>query len=282
MSEIVVISISSASIKIGSGGQERPAKRFTKLQGVTNELKDEEQLYMVVRDYFLDVLLKGTTKFHILLVEDVLCSLVEKRSYCDVLLKRLECLSITFLPNAIASCIAGTVTDGLVVDIGWNHTTCTPIYDLRIIDNCIMSSKKAERWFRENLEIGLLATEMLTSFVGVSNSSLEYECDELPMTCLIQKTVESLDLDMRKPLSRNIILCGYLNDDRNLRAKLLAASPVGVQVIENVDSWRGGSIYSTYLSERDNVAKSLRITRASYENPHCKIPDWHELKFANI
>lgn len=238
---------------------------------------------MVVRDYFLEILLKAPTNFHVLLIEDVLCSLVEKRSYCNVLLKKLECLSITFLPNAIASCIASAVTGGIVVDIGWNHTTCTPISDLRIIDNCILSSKKAKRWFKVNVGNGRLITEMLASFVGGSDhTSMEYECDELPMVCLINKVVESLDLDLRKPLSRNIILCGYLNDDGNLRAKLLAASPGKVQIIESVDSWRGGSTYATFLSEIDNVAKSLRITRASYENPHCKIPDWHELKFANI
>ncbi|KAF8253729.1 actin-like ATPase domain-containing protein, partial [Wilcoxina mikolae CBS 423.85] len=93
------------------------------------------------------------------------------------LFTHFQCPSVTLMSSPVLAVVASGLRSGLVVDIGWEETIITPVYELRAIEGRGIGvhgrSRRAIKVLREKW------TSFLTSFLAAQDDDLEPDLDEV-------------------------------------------------------------------------------------------------------
>lgn len=269
-------------IVTGPGGYEIGlADQFDSLRELNTSSEGNlsgEELFKSVREYLNELLITTTGDTQVLLIEDIVCPMSEKREFCEVFIKSLGCSSITFIPNALLCCISTSISDAMVLNVGAKYASCTPIIGLRIVDRSIMLSKRSERWLNNTFREKGSSKEAIIDLITDAGHPATYDDDDLPLGLLIRKVMLSLKIDTRRLISRNIILSGLMRDDDPFQTNLLQTLGLSSENLKSVNLWQAVLSNAEYLLN-ESVMGELRFTHDMFNEPLCEVPDWHELKY---
>ncbi|GAO50586.1 actin-like ATPase domain-containing protein [Saitoella complicata NRRL Y-17804] len=95
----------------------------------TGVLDDTLELYL--RQIYQRYLLVDSKTKKVILTESPLTPIHIKMAMARILFTYFQIPSITFISSPTAACVASGVRNGFVIDIGWQQTIITPVYDLR-------------------------------------------------------------------------------------------------------------------------------------------------------
>lgn len=216
----------------------------------------------------------------------------------DLLIMDFKVNSVTFLQESICNCIASGIKTAVVIDIGWEMTIITPIFDLRVLQSLIKTTKRAssavhykiiETLLKQSTEKGKhLSTEFnsIEDFIkkrGIGNLKVDEiveeliipvktdlhddDIDEKPIVELVSKLIHELPIDLRAPLSNNIIITGGLANYPGLKLKLIkkinSVCKSQGNLLNTLGSWTGASIYTNSILLKDS---NIQIQSTVSEN----------------
>lgn len=135
---------------------------------------------------------------------------------------------IAFAPTSLCVTLSARSDVALIVDVGPVEVTIVPIYDARI-----MSSHTR---FRRSGELEDLFWE---------SPDAHNDDDEIPLHLIIYRLVESLDIDLQRPLYENLIFSGMKINGLEAETvkKLGALGVASPRVIEAMDVWTATSVF---------------------------------------
>ncbi|CCD27036.1 Arp10p NDAI_0J01440 [Naumovozyma dairenensis CBS 421] len=285
MNNIIIFDINWNNITVGIAGSSEPAaKYFPKDHKLLFEQSDSE-IYELFDNCFqkgLDVSADGT---NVVIWEDTLFSVAEKRRYCKILLQKMNCSKVMFIPRCLLYCISNNVSNALVVEVNYHQITCVPIYDLRIIDEHLRTTKGALNCFSQDNNFGVTdqsVEEMHVQNLFKTPKSLkkpDYDDDELPIVILIKELVKSLQIDIVKPLTTNLFITGIDTKLEKVNLDSTSRLPLYGKVLNSTSLWDNGSRYSLSLFMDEKSFEHLQISQNDITGDNFTIPDWYELKF---
>ncbi|GME89558.1 unnamed protein product [[Candida] boidinii] len=205
----------------------------------------------------------------------------------DLLIMDFKVNSVTFLQESICNCIASGIKTAIVIDIGWEMTVITPIFDLRVLQSFIKTTKRASSDVHykiiENLQqqnngentnlstefnnienlikkrgTGNIKVDEIVEEVIVPKKSDIYDddIDEKTIVELVSKLIQELPIDLRAPLSNNIITTGGLAKYPGLKLKLIhkinSVCKLKGNLLNTLGSWTGASIYTNSILLKDS------------------------------
>lgn len=107
--------------------------------------KMESLLERIIFDLHYRHLLIEPKKCKVLIVEPLFFPMQLKDTLIKVLLSHMHAKSVLFYPEPIMSCISSGSQYGIVIDLSWNQTIITPVYDLRVIYKLAKLTNRAGR-----------------------------------------------------------------------------------------------------------------------------------------
>lgn len=108
----------------------------------------------------------------VVVLENPLWPVAIKEVITSVLLRRLRCISVTFYPAPVLEMVAAGIRSGVVIDIGWEETIISPVYDLRLLSSKVLSTDRgAKMLYNEVKKVVLEKGIIITQEVIVSESS---------------------------------------------------------------------------------------------------------------
>lgn len=273
MNSFIVLNITQSYIEIGKGGYYEPEYKYE----IPNPpLRDYSELEMsrFFKKCFREGLQMATKDIDIILCEEILCSLLEKQKYCVILLRMLQCSSV--IPSPIMHCLSSGTRTGLVINIDYCMATCTPIYDLRIMDHFLKSTSRAKKWLLSRGSSEASEDGLHSIFISDDMEVPIVDADEKSINSLIKEVLRIVPIDTRSSIQSNLIISGI-----SISPTLIAAieKDTEAQIIKCLGSWQGASLYSSILYRSDIKDNMLRITRESFLERDQKIPDWYNNRF---
>ncbi|QHS72320.1 Arp10p [Saccharomyces paradoxus] len=275
VNNIVIIYLGTNRIEIGRSTEACPQEIIAWKKGSIDE-KNREKLKEIFELYFQMCNISGNREVQVLLLEDIFFSVAEKRIICSILFNELGCAHVSFVPRAIIHCLSCNTRNGIILDIGTTYTTCVPIFDLRPLQRYIKYSKRGKREVESSSPP--LVGPYTPIFFDEKYNSKSCEADEIPVINLVKDIVESLPIDLRKPLRENIIIVNieemYETAIKDLFKQKMATSKI--QLSKNY--WQAGSACAkTLLPSKGNNIVGVRRNEF-YNNPYIA-PDWFDYYF---
>ncbi|CAI4058147.1 hypothetical protein SKDZ_04G3280 [Saccharomyces kudriavzevii ZP591] len=272
---IVIVYWEGSKIEIGRSDRACPQETIPWKTGTIDE-ENSDELKEIFNHYFQMYGPLENQEVHVLILEDVFTSIIEKRIICGILLLELKCACVSFIPRVIMHCISCNATNALVIDVSAAHTTCVPIFDLRPLQKSIRYSKRGKsQLVLDDYPSGCPYTPVF--FDEDYNSKIQDD-DEIPVINLAKCIINSLPIDLRKPLRENIILVNveeeYEATIRDLFKQKMDMSKI--QLSKNC--WRGGSIYAKTLLHAEGV-NVVGVKREEFYNDPNIAPDWFDFYF---
>ncbi|VEU23976.1 DEKNAAC105172 [Brettanomyces naardenensis] len=170
-----------------------------------------------------------------------------KRILADTLLNKLQARSMVLLPKSLMCVLGAGISNGLVIDCGWNMVTVEPVYDYRVLGNYsgftrrggmrlhyrvveeIMSEGKEGT--TEEYDFDMVETmirrytegkatedqnEATSHLPNLVNSCFfsdgQYDIDDKPPALLAFQIVKGLPIDIRREISSHIVIVGGLSN----------------------------------------------------------------------
>lgn len=165
-----------------------------------NAAKLECLLERIIYDIYQRNLLVDAKKCKVLVLEPPLFPIPLKKIIAKVFLFHIHAQSLRFYPEPVLSCVSAGSSSGLVIDLGWNQTTVTPIFDLRMMYKDIKVSCKAGRQLHEYVRDKLQEFE---SWAEVDSFSMT---EKLICDTFYCRTKASLRTDAKEFEFENIII----------------------------------------------------------------------------
>jgi len=109
----------------------------------------ESLLERIFYDIYQNNLLVDAKKCKVLIIEPPFFPVPLKKVITKVLLFHIHAQSLRFYPEPVLSTVSAGSNSGLVVDLGWNQFTVTPVYDLRMIYKDIKVTYRAGKVLHE-------------------------------------------------------------------------------------------------------------------------------------
>ncbi|CAI4055366.1 hypothetical protein N7582_000311 [Saccharomyces uvarum] len=276
MSDSTVIAYLGASkIEIGRSDLACP-QETTAWKTETIDKENEQELKKIFENYFQTYDYLKKEEIHVLILEDIFISVAEKRIICGIILKELGCAYVSFIPRVLMYCLSCDVINALVIDVGINATTCVPIFDLRPLQKYIRYSKRDKR--RHLLNDTLSSCPYTPAFFAKEYDPKTYEDDEIPVINLAKYIVNSLPIDLRKPLRENIIVVNVEEKYKTVIKALFEKHIDESSVRLSDDYWRGASIYAqTILHTKEESV--VGVGKEEFQNNLHIAPDWFDFYF---
>lgn len=171
----------------------------------------------------------------------------------ECLLGRFRVHSIGCIPASLASCVGAGAREGLVIQFNWHSIDVVPVYDYRIIHNYLKSTTRGSG---SDLAACVKASgdDSLTS--GIFQERLfpqeeakNFDADEQPLGSLLQTITGRLPIDLREPLSKNLIIMGRITNDQEIK-NVLTKQLGPCNIVSTMGPWSGASLYlATHASE---------------------------------
>ncbi|GAA99478.1 uncharacterized protein L969DRAFT_93938 [Mixia osmundae IAM 14324] len=161
--EPIVIDPGSLVWKVGFGSEHEPRACFpldqhrhatasaSAAHGTATEQASYIAIQAAMRYTFEHVLLIDPKPRTVLLVESPFMTRQYKHDLTKALLENLQVTSMSFAPASLLSLLATGRTTGLVVDIGGDFTTVTPVFATRPIYASVMNTRRASKWLTRRL-----------------------------------------------------------------------------------------------------------------------------------
>ncbi|AET38983.1 Arp10p Ecym_3505 [Eremothecium cymbalariae DBVPG len=270
-------------------------------------LEDELAVFDLMRFWIHDTIMCMPNRLKIVILENVLLDVPKKKRLCHVLLDRLMVSSVVFLPDILMACVAGGVTDAIVVDIGWENTVVAPIMDMRILEQHMGISKIGAKWIGSKLSSTFeidgekivrmikLDTDINCNGVqiewrdiedcmeilwNINKQDPECDIDEFPIISLVLESIKQLPIDVKSKVLQNVIIIGGLSKIQGLKERLienLRYAHTNARGINILKVWQGGSIY-TYHSLMHNDLDQMEVNREEFKSSGI-VPDWQLQRF---
>ncbi|SCU85940.1 LANO_0C06084g1_1 [Lachancea nothofagi CBS 11611] len=295
----VVIQFGSKVICIGKCGEPEPLlTHFWSPEVAFNRVI----MARLFHSWFQQPLMVKSTETDVLVVENVLLPIDKKRLICQVLLENLSVANVKFVPDVLMSLVAGGLRNGIVIDWGWEHLLATPVCDLRVLEREMqVSVKGCEKLCEEIYKLVDSDVKLETllkqawqdgerdetiekvrhlidqDFIGQGESECDFDLDEYPVIQMLRKIYESLALDIRKKLTKNVIVTGLPSWSPELRSRLQDLLPHDFRIVDTQGPWVGGSLYAELLITADALQPNKSDVRSTTEQVIKN--DWHLRKF---
>lgn len=117
--------------------------------------KIEQVLERIIYDIYLTDLLIDPKNCKVLVIEPPFFPVPLKNLISKVLLFHMHAQSVRFFPEPVMTTISSGSHSALVIDMGWNQTTITPVFDLRQLYKYARSTTRAGRWLHEEVRKSL-------------------------------------------------------------------------------------------------------------------------------
>ncbi|CAI1823344.1 hypothetical protein SEUBUCD646_0B02340 [Saccharomyces eubayanus] len=271
----VIAYLGAGTIEIGRSDLTRP-QEITAWKRETIDKENEQELRKIFESYFRTNDYLKKEEIHVLVLEDIFISVAEKRIFCGIILEELGCAYVSFIPRVLMYCLSYDVTNALVIDVGTNSTTCVPIFDLRPLQKYIRYSKGNKR--RHLLADTPSGSPYATAFFTKEYDPKFYEDDEVPVINLAKCIVNSLPIDLRKPLRENIIVVNVEEKYKTVVKDLFKKHMDESSIRLSDDYWRGASIYAQTIlhAKEENV---VGVGKDEFQNNLRIAPDWFDFYF---
>ncbi|CEP23163.1 unnamed protein product [Cyberlindnera jadinii] len=312
----------------GERGQEPPQFLWTESMARVDPYRLECLLERIIHDVYENDLLVDPKRCKVLMLEPVMLPLPLKRALTRVILFHMHAQSIRFLPASVMSVLASGATSGLVIDLGWNVTTVTPVFDLRQLyiysKQTLRASRRIHNDIRKKLaNLGLDTTfEFVEQFLieccycGIGNhgtgdftfnnstipQELRYQSieeilfpdeqdgtdddDSQTLCSLVEQVIKEVDIDLRTPLSSNIIIVGGLSNIPGIKTRIIYEINKRTKAsgIKSLGPWQGASLYCTTSlmtsSTSTRIKNSGELTREKYISGQEVLLDWTDTLFS--
>ncbi|SCV00340.1 LAME_0G09054g1_1 [Lachancea meyersii CBS 8951] len=290
----LVVQIGSKVVRIGNCGDHEPL--LTHFWSPEDAF-DESLITRLFRVWLQNPLMVDCSKTEILVVENLLLPMAKKMLIYRVFTQNLGIAKVTFVPDALMSLVASGLRNGLIVDVGWEHLMVIPVFDLRIIDHGLQISTKGGSWLADQISTVLSTGAESTSekvierllcqaveltdkdillrnvidqeFVG-EKAADNFDLDDFPIIPLIMRAYDSLAVDVRESLKKQVVFSGLAFWTPALRTHCELLLPE-FRVVESLGPWTGGSLYFEQLIRSDSLER--------FEKSKPAPNDWHLQKF---
>ncbi|CAI4037989.1 hypothetical protein SMKI_04G3260 [Saccharomyces mikatae IFO 1815] len=233
-------------------------------------------LKKILERYFQSFNTLRNHEIQVLILEDIFISVAEKKIICSILFDELYCAYVAFIPRVIVHCLSCNTRNAIVVDVVASHTTCVPIFDLRPLQQYIKYTKRDQ----EDVHLNKSPTSCpYTSIFFDKEYNFEvYEDDEIPVINLVKGIIDSLPIDLRKPLRENIIIVN-IEEKFETTIKELFRENMSSSIIQfSKDYWQAGSACAkTFMHSRGGSVAGLK--RDEFCNNPNIVPDWFDFYF---
>ncbi|KAH3683855.1 hypothetical protein WICPIJ_005172 [Wickerhamomyces pijperi] len=125
--------------------------------------KLENLLERIITKIYSKHLLIDSKRCKAVILESVQLPIQFKETLTKVLLYHMHVKSISFQLEPIMCCLSSGSKDGVIVDLSWEQSTVTAIYDLRLLQHLIRFSKRSGRLLHYQLRLKFI--ELGLSFV---------------------------------------------------------------------------------------------------------------------
>ncbi|KAF3917954.1 Actin-1 [Dactylellina cionopaga] len=105
----------------------------------------EDLMERVLRDAYNKHLLIESKSKRLLIIIPPVFPLALQNTFSQLLFLHFQPPSITYLPSPVLNCLAAGLRSALIVDIGWQETTITPVYELRPLPSYIKFSSRGSK-----------------------------------------------------------------------------------------------------------------------------------------
>ncbi|SCU90375.1 LADA_0F03620g1_1 [Lachancea dasiensis] len=287
----VIVQLGSQVVLAGTCGEYEPLLRYVRSPG---EVFDKDTMLRLFRTWLQDPLMVNNSETDVLVIENLLIPMEKKRWFYQMFRQDIGVRSVTFIPDVLTSLVAGGVRDGLVIDIGWEHSIVAPIYDFRILDYHLQVSVKGganltneikrvcsadtdiiellnSLWNHNSHDENTEKVRMLIDheFIGQRDAT-KFDLDDFPIVSMVWKVFENLALDVRKKLRSNVVITGLPSECVGLRVRLREALSPDFDIVHTLGPWAGGSLYWEQMLESLPFNESM-----DNQEPN----DWHLQRF---
>lgn len=239
-----------------------------------NDKKNAVHLERLFRHVFNQELLLDTKQLRVMIVTPSNCSIPLKQFFSRVLFNRFNVSSIIFQPAAPLAVLSSGSRCGLVIDLGWEELTITPVYDLRELPPQSGSSIRGAKLIHERMTAFLREErqeelpfrhvdnclkkgDLRDTTQGALKKSVEEvlfassqdghdDDNELNVVDLAAKIINRLDIETRGAVSENIMCTGIYSNIKGLKSTIIdrIKSKIGTaRGIKTLGYWTGASLY---------------------------------------
>lgn len=283
----VILEIQNRYMKAGFAGNSKELCCLNvphgRVEGMTEQdppcLWESEKWHAVnlerlLRHAFNQELLVDTKQLRVMIVPPSNCSIPLKQFISRVLFNRFNVSSIIFQPAAPLAVLSSGSRCGLVIDLGWEELTITPVYDLRemtpqsgssVRGAKLLHEKTTESLYEEGteelsfhhvdslLKNGDLRDPAQTALkrsvedVLFATSQDGHDDDnELSVVDLATKVLNRLGIETRGAVSENIMFTGIYGNIKGLKSTIIErirAKRGAIRGIKTLGYWAGASLY---------------------------------------
>ncbi|KAF3937030.1 Actin-1 [Dactylella cylindrospora] len=105
----------------------------------------EDLMERILREAYNKYLLIESKSKRLMIILPPLFPIAIQNTLSQLLFIHFQPPTITYLPSPVLSCIAAGLRSAIVVDIGWQETTITPVYELRPLTSYIKISSRGSK-----------------------------------------------------------------------------------------------------------------------------------------
>lgn len=260
-------------------------------------------------------LLVDPKRCKIVFIESLYLPKPYKEIIARVCLFNLHCVSLTFIPSSIMTCVGSGSDCGIIVDMGYNQTTITPIFDFRILFKETRTTTRSCKLIHKYLYDEFQRLGIDTSFEFIEDfimnsctleevddkeeleipNGLRHKCvkdslfNDLPGVCkddenktvieLIIEMIDKFPIDLKLKLASRIIFTGGISKIPGVSSFILdQLSEYKVNSIFSLGPWKGASLYlSTNSINSSTKSNKIEIHRDKYLSEEEKLIDWTDL-----
>ena len=236
----------------------------------------------------------------ILITEPIGTSKITRENITKIMFEKYKFKRIQFCCQEIASVYGTGRGTGLIVDIGHNITKCVPVYDSYIITSGVtrtnLAGKRLNNFLKRKMHLSHnlndyeLHLEKKKHFISSNNNSsyrslfIDPSLDHLDSMSIPQQINEAIkrsDIDLRKDLSKNIILvggssmipglCKDINEKLNEIGKIKGLKyRLHASRNRSYSSWLGASILTCMPTFKNHWIKNKTLISGKKHKKHKK------------
>ncbi|ODV59971.1 actin-like ATPase domain-containing protein [Ascoidea rubescens DSM 1968] len=144
---------------------------FGSIEGIDENSLCENIVLKILSKIYQEDLLVDPSSCKIIIIEPPLFPLHLKKIISNVLLKKLFAKSLLFICEPALSCLGSGTRNALVVDLGWENITVSPVYDMRLIYKNIQTSTRAGKFLHYTILKRFLSEKVIKKKSGFKSTS---------------------------------------------------------------------------------------------------------------
>jgi actin-related protein len=217
------------------------------------------KIWQVVKRVFrYELMISRVQECTVVILTDTLFPVPLKRLLTDVLFREFQVERVLFQPSVVCTVVGCGARNGLVIDLGWQHTTVTPIYELREI---VATTATSCRCMEEFVTKGGYSVEereqAVASYYLDENGRDDDEEQSIPS--LIRRVLSRLSSEVRAAVCERIMIVGAGARVDGFQSRLvtrLREEQPQASAVGGYGAWKGAIVW---LQEANWYRRGTRI-----------------------